>query len=1167
MKRIPSWATGRAARATAVVLVLYALLGFLLLPFLVKRLAPGLAWDFLRRPVTVGEVRFNPFRFTLEVRDLALNETDGTPLLGIRRLLLNLEPALSACKLAVAAAEVRLEGVRVHLVLDAQGRFNAAKLVEGLGGPEPARQEEAGALASPGAALPRLFLERAVLADGELRFTDLSGPEPITESLDLLRLEVRGISTLPDHRGTQQIEAAFPRGGAISWSGDLSLSPAASTGEVEIRGVDLAACSRFLKRRTGLGKPAGRVDLSARYTLRLSGGAAELSVTEAAVRLTEFTLPGAGEGEPLLELGEAALHRASFDLAGRTLRVPSFTVRKGTVRLTVDEAGCANWRPRRAGASSPATPVPEAAGPEDAGAAAATGSPQETRHAAGPWRVAVERFELSEIGLRYDDASRMPPLAASAGALGLSLGLHAEAGAGAPRARISGLSVRVDRFELTRPDGPDPLVGWDSLVLRDGSLDLEKREAAVRSVAVQGGGAAVVREADGTLRPFGALRPRPSPGAAPEAGADAAEPAGTPAGRPWRFSLEEFALQDFGIALADRGVPPGPAWHLDGIRATARHLANGGDTPAAFEVKLAVREGGGVEFAGEASPTGEAVRARVKLDRVDLKPLQPVLDRFAALSIESGSVSGDLDVDFRRAEPQPLVRVEGAAALEGLSLLDRRDGKPLAGCKRLAGSGIRFGPGPDHGLSVREVRIVEPYAALAVLPDRGTNLGAILKRRDAAAPGPGMSGPAGGTGKGPPFPLTVGRVRVRGGLIDFSDASLILPFAVRIRDFGGTVTGISSAPASRASLRFQGQVEPFGQASVTGSVRPGQPKGHSEIRAAFRNIAMASLSPYCATFAGRKIESGKLDLDLDYRIEESRLTSRNDIVLEQFALGERVRSPSAVDMPLDLAVALLTDGQGRIRASVPIEGDVDSPTFDHRKLVKNALRTLVKRTATAPFRALASAVGTSKKGLNVVRFEPGGDSVPPPEREKLKTLAEALTGRPGVRLIVHGRFHPALDGEALRSLRVRCELAQEMGEVPEPGEEPDPLHVDDAEAQRALEKAAARQAGPADAAEREYLQETGKKPQRVGALAGLVGRASETPEFYKILFRKLVEAAPLPPAELDALAAWRAIAVKTELVDRLGFDPDRLEVGETETTEKSVDGYVSIDLDLAAEAG
>lgn len=47
-----------------------------------------------------------------------------------------------------------------------------------------------------------------------------------------------------------------------------------------------------------------------------------------------------------------------------------------------------------------------------------------------------------------------------------------------------------------------------------------------------------------------------------------------------------------------------------------------------------------------------------------------------------------------------------------------------------------------------------------------------------------------------------------------------------------------------------------------------------------------------AAFPSRR---GKLSLDLQYRIINSQLLGENKVLLEQFTLGERVESPTAIN--------------------------------------------------------------------------------------------------------------------------------------------------------------------------------------------------------------------------------------------------------------------------------
>ena len=75
----------------------------------------------------------------------------------------------------------------------------------------------------------------------------------------------------------------------------------------------------------------------------------------------------------------------------------------------------------------------------------------------------------------------------------------------------------------------------------------------------------------------------------------------------------------------------------------------------------------------------------------------------------------------------------------------------------------------------------------------------------------------------------------------------------------------------------------------------------------------------------------------------------------QFA-GYKVENPSAVALPLKLAVVLLKDADGKIKIDVPISGSLDDPKFSVSVLVEDALYELLKRP-----RAIEINQNTDKK--------------------------------------------------------------------------------------------------------------------------------------------------------------------------------------------------------------
>jgi hypothetical protein len=273
-------------------------------------------------------------------------------------------------------------------------------------------------------------------------------------------------------------------------------------------------------------------------------------------------------------------------------------------------------------------------------------------------------------------------------------------------------------------------------------------------------------------------------------------------------------------------------------------------------------------------------------------------------------------------------------------------------------------------------------------------------------------------------------------------------------------------------------------------------------------------------------------------------------------------------LPLDLAIAILSDAEGRIDIALPVRGNVDSPEFSYGHLIWQALVTVITKVVTSPFRALAGLLGGEAEAekLQTIVFEPGSDTVRPPEREKLQRVAEVLTKRTQLKVTVHGGYETKADGEALRERRTRDELAKRLGVTLKAGDDPGPVAFDQAKTQRALETLLTERGGEkaVDEFQASYEKSTGKKADRVSRVLALVGRGSEDRAFYEALFRRLVETAPLSEAEIAALGERRGEATARALKERAAAIADRVEVGATQTAGRAERNAVPTRLELGA---
>jgi hypothetical protein len=227
---------------------------------------------------------------------------------------------------------------------------------------------------------------------------------------------------------------------------------------------------------------------------------------------------------------------------------------------------------------------------------------------------------------------------------------------------------------------------------------------------------------------------------------------------------------------------------------------------------------------------------------------------------------------------------------------------------------------------------------------------------------------------------------------------------------------------------------------------------------------------------------------------------------------------------------------------------------------------VITKVVTSPFRALAGLVDGDAERLQAIAFDGGSDTVLPPEREKLRRVAQVLAKRPRLALTVHGAYETKVDGEALRSLRMRQEVARRLEVKLKPGEDPGPVAFDSAKTQRALEAMLAERGGAKAVEEFRagYEKSTGKKVQRVNPVLAVVGRGSPDVAFYQALFRRLVETAPLGEAELTALGRRRGEAVARVLREEAATAAPRVQVGDTEAARQVERDSVSTRLELGA---
>jgi len=1086
-----------------ILLLVYTLAGFFLAPYLIRQNVPKIVEAQLNRVGRIGKVRVNPFLFTLEVNRFRLIELDGTPIASLDRLFVDFETS-SLFRWAWTFRAITVEKPKLNIQFNRDGTLNLAKLVPSQDQTHPVPPE---AEAGPP---PRMVFPNIKIIEGQIDITDRRQSTPAVVSIQPLNIELEEISTLQDRKGPYSLVATTSDGETFKWNGHITMHPFKSSGSLSFENIKLGTLWAFIRDSVNLEEPNGLLHFESNYTIDLSRPKPKLAIDGLGLRVNDMSLSLSGLPDPFFNLTLAELNAGQFDLDTRKLTIGSLYFGNGRVNLAVDGTGSLNLnRIVRNGSVSGEQVVTNT---QDAPATSNTAQPD------APFDIQVKGIAVEDLAIDYQDVSRSPALSAGIAGVDLRLQIEAQAGGAELQVTVQQLHSEIDDIRLGVVEDNEPVIQIATLALVDGAFDLAQRSLKLARVHLNDGKIDVVRSAEGQINLIDLLMP-------PEAGAIKREAEKKDSqGSSMQFAIDTIELSQFETNLSDLSVKADePVLNLDNLQVKLTQVD--GKSPMGLDVALDVRQGGHIAVQGTVNPQGPSLESKIDVAAIDLRLLQPYIDTYMALLMHSGTFSTQGTLRYGIPREPSKISYEGGFDLSKLQLNEPQSEETLLGWESLRTSQLKLRLQPD-ALEIGDLMLSRLAGKFIIQEDGSLNVTRIVKTQT-SEPGEPAEAPNTVTADQTFFPVEIQQLRFEDGGLYFADLTLTPQFGTRIHDLDGFVTGISTAKDHRAQVKMEGQVAEYGTTKIGGEIDIFNPKGFTDISMVFRNLEMADLTPYSGKFAGRKIETGKLSLDLAYKIENSQLLGDNKIIVDQLALGDNVDSNWAVNLPLDLAIAILSDANGVIDIGLPVKGSLEDPEFSVGQLVWKALKNLLTKIVTAPFRALGALFGGAEKDMEAVAFEPGQSEVPPPEIEKLQNLIKALEQRPQLQLIVQGRYSPEADGRYLKELQVRRQLAAALGVEVAPGEDPGPVAYSDPKTQRQLTKMFRERFG--EPALAELMTSMAPPPPPPKGPSAPAAEPVDPGRISKALFERLVEKEPLDEFVLGQLGETRAQAIVAEM--------------------------------------
>ncbi|MEA5097725.1 MAG: DUF748 domain-containing protein [Burkholderiaceae bacterium] len=500
----------------------------------------------------------------------------------------------------------------------------------------------------------------------------------------------------------------------------------------------------------------------------------------------------------------------------------------------------------------------------------------------------------------------------------------------------------------------------------------------------------------------------------------------TPHAEPgFALSVGKLAIANWSARMEDRNLKKPAVTQVAPLSLSLDGLSTIPGSKAKLELKATVNQSGTLAAAGNVGFAPLSADLTLNLKDVDILAAQPYFTDQVNLLLTRANVStkGTLQIAQDKAGGFK-GGFKGDVALGQVATVDKISANDFVSWKNLSFSGVSLQLEP-FSLTVDQVALNDFFARVIISRQGRINMQDVVRGADEQskslteaadkatgdAEKPATPSPVAKTPAKKMPPIKIRKLTMQGGKVRFSDYYIRPNYTANLVGLGGAVTGLSSAANTTASVDLRGKVN-SAPLTINGKVNPLKGDLFLDLKAAVKGMELAPLSAYSGKYVGYGIEKGKLSFDVAYKVENRELKAENRLVLDQLTFGNKVESKDAINLPVQLAVALLRDRNGVIDLNLPIGGSLDDPQFSVGGIIVKMFINLIGKAVTAPFALLGSLFGGGED-LSWVNFDSGGVAITAAAESKLSALSKALIDRPALKLEITGRADPVTDKEGL----------------------------------------------------------------------------------------------------------------------------------------------------------
>ena len=973
-------------------LLIYTLLGFFGLPYAIKNIAPKYLKDY-NATLFVSDAKFNPFTFELNATNAELNTT--SPLFSTKQIDLKLKP-FSIFKKLVEIDIFRLDEPKVKIARDKKANFNFSNFISD----DNATSED------NSTSSVNFALNNAKIIKGSFSYSDQNLTKPFNVSFDDINYELSSLNTKKNSAGSHIFDSNSSLAHRIDLNGDIKLNPLKIEGNVSIKDFSIKPVAISFIDNDTLNLKNAIINLKINYALKADENATRINLKDGFLNvkglsldegtnelsLGELELPKFDLDSKIADKTEAALNLSAINLNDISFKsaiaasVKSLNLNEISLLANLNEKSELNATAKLKSIGANALKIDEAdrnlANLKDINASNLNLNLVNNKTA-----LTLEKIALNGINAPLSKSASAN--VASAGVTNTSFTMDGNKSlASLDELNVKNIELKAKNKDIASvADVGVKSISFDLLkmVLNIASVDVNKPKFTSE---LNDNGLSAVNELG-----FGEQSAKATKAAKHTKKVEKKaenKSASKSKENEFKFDIKNLSVNNADIALTHLFEGEKIAHKFDNLFVKVANLSSDFSKP--FDAKVAMKSSQKLNLDVDSKIKIEPldVSAKIKLNDTNLPKYFAYAKPFLEADLASGQLESSAEISYAKD-----IKADAKVSIKDIRLNGKKSEKLIA-LKSLDLEKISFA---KNDLAISGVSLNSPFIKAHLSKERKFNLSQIVKEdKNKAKTEAKPESKKAASKKDDELKFSVKNFSLKNGEVDFSDASLFMPFATKISKLNGKLTDIDKKRPS--SGEFQGVVGKNGFAQITAKLFPFELKQNTDIKLDFKDIDLVNVTPYSGQFVGYKIKKGKLNLNLNYSVTDSKLNGSNFINFDSLTLGEKVESKDAVNLPLSLAISILSDQNNQINIDLPVEGNLDDPDFKYGGVIWAAVKKLFADITLAPFRFLGNALGLGSKDLSSIDFLAGSSELISSEAPKIADFIKLTGSKPKMKLSI-----------------------------------------------------------------------------------------------------------------------------------------------------------------------